>query len=363
MMQWGVRLGKKLTSPSNAATVTPQTAARRGVSKLKRKESRLAILYIFPGLGLLLLFRYWPLVFGGWMSLWKWGFIAEEFIGFGNYARIFLDEIIYYDELFGWQLGAIGQSIVVTIYYAIGTIPVALALSFIIAYVLYMNVPGKGVLRTIFFLPYITSQVAAAIVFKWIFHPNVGIANATLTSLGLQAQQWLTDPVPLFARWIAALGGEWPAWLPTALGGPTLALMIIMIFSIWGSLGFNIVIFMAGLANVPKELYEAARIDGARTIHTMRHVTLPLVSPMLFLLGIVSVIGAFESFNAFYIFSGGEGGPLGSTMSFPLYIFRSFYVHGQTGYAAAASMFLFAILLLLTWLQYRLGERRVHYQR
>lgn len=354
---------KSQTSQPEAAPGVPTPSTKKRHSKLKQKEMRLAVLYIFPALVLLLLFRYWPLIFGGWMSLWKWGFVAEDFIGLGNYARIFLKEIFYYDEMFGWQFGAIGQSLIVTIYYAIGTIPVSLALSFVIAYVLYLKIPGKSLLRTIFFLPYITSQVAAAIVFKWIVHPNVGIANATLTSIGLKAQQWLTDPVPLFVKWIEALGGQWPSWMPTALGGPTLALIIIMLFTIWGSLGFNIVVFMAGLANVPKELYEAARIDGARTVHTMRHVTLPLVSPMLFLLGIVSVIGAFESFNAFYVFSGGEGGPLGSTMSFPLYIFRSFYVYGQVGYAAAASMFLFAILLLLTWVQYRVGERRVHYQR
>jgi len=346
-----------------AAVEARERANRKSRSKRRRREAWIAALYVLPALALLVAFRFWPLAFGAWMSLWKWGFVPEGFVGFGNYARIFLEEIVYYDPLFGWQPGPIGQSLIVTVYYAVGTIPIALALSFVIAYVLYLNVPGKGLLRTIFFLPFITSQVAAAIVFKWIVHPNVGIANAVLGALGLPAQMWLTDPDPLLVKAVQGLGGEWPAWLPAALGGPTLALVIIMIFSIWGSLGFNIVVFMAGLANVPKELYEAARIDGARTVHTMRHVTLPLVSPMLFLLGIVSVIGAFESFNAFYVFSGGEGGPLGSTMSFPLYIFRSFYLYGQVGYAAAASMFLFGILLLLSWLQFRLGEKRVHYQR
>lgn len=363
-MQWGDRLGKMLTGRQKAMSIVTSKVARpRGVSKLKRKEAQLAWLYIFPGLALLLLFNYWPLLYGAWISLWDWGYIAEEFLGLGNYVRIFTEEIFYHDEFFGWQFGEIGHSIIVTIYYAIGTIPITLALSFIIAYVLYLNVPGKGILRTIFFLPFITSQVAAAIVFKWIFNQDIGVANATLTGMGLQAQKWLTDPVPLFEKWIVALGGEWPEWIPTALAGPSLALLLIMLFTIWGGLGFNIVIFMAGLANVPKELYEAARIDGARTVHTMRHVTLPLVSPMSFLLMIMAVIGSFESFNAFYVFSGGEGGPLGSTMSFPLYIFREFYVHGRTGYASAASMFLFAILLLLTWGQYRLGEKRVHYQR
>jgi multiple sugar transport system permease protein len=103
-------------------------------------------------------------------------------------------------------------------------------------------------------------------------------------------------------------------------------------------------------------------MDGARTPTLIRHVTLPMLSPMLFLLLIISVIGAFESFNAFYVFSGGEGGPLGTTMSLPLYIFRSFYVYGQVGYASALSICLFVVVLALTWIQYRFGEKRVHYQ-
>ena len=129
------------------------------------------------------------------------------------------------------------------------------------------------------------------------------------------------------------------------------------------SIGFNIIIFLAGMGNVSPELYEAAKIDGAGTLRIMRNVTWPLLSPMVFLLSIISVIGSFESFNAFYVISGGEGGPLGTTMSLPLYIFRTFYVYGQVGYASAISMFLFVIILALTWIQYKYGEKRVHYLR
>ncbi|WP_281889818.1 carbohydrate ABC transporter permease [Paenibacillus sp. YYML68] len=331
-------------------------------SKRRRKEALIGLAYALPALLLLVLFRYWPLVFGMWMSLWKWGYVPERFIGLDNYTRIFTEELIVQDPVAGLQLGAVGQSLLVTFYYALGTIPAALVLSFFIAYVLFQNFKGRGMVRTIFFLPFITSQVAAAIVFKWIFHPNVGIANAALESAGLARMNWLYDPDPVLMKLLHAFGGAWPEWLPQALAGPTLALLVIMLFSVWCTVGFNVVIFMAGLSSIPKELYEAARIDGARTPSLIRHVTVPLMMPMLFMLLIVSVIGAFESFNAFYVFSGGEGGPLGSTMSFPLYIFRSFYVYGQVGYAAAASMVLFGILLVLTWVQYKFGEKRVHYQ-
>jgi ABC-type sugar transport system permease subunit len=328
----------------------------------KRKEMVVGLCYALPALLLLICFRFWPLLFGMWMSLWKWGFVPEHFIGIDNYLRIFTEEIVVQDPQMGLQLGSIGNSLLVTVYYALGTIPVSLLLSFIIAYFLFQNVKGKSILRTIFFLPYITSQVAAAIVFKWIFHPNVGIANAALGSVGLPKQNWLIDSDPVLVKLVTLLGGKWPEWLPLQLGGPTLALLVIMLFTVWADIGFKIIIFMAGLSNIPKDLYEAARIYGARTMGVIRHVTLPLITPMLFMLLIVSVISSFESFNAFYVFSGGEGGPLGSTMSLPLYIFRSFYVNGQVGYAAAVSMILFCILLLFTWLQFRFGEKHVHYQ-
>lgn len=333
------------------------------LGKLKQKEARIGWLYALPALLFLALFQLWPMLFGLWMSFWKWGYVPEKFIGFDNYVRIFTREIFYIDPDRGFLIGEIGHSIIVTIYYAVGTIPIAIGLAFIIAYFLFQNIKGKAMLRTIFFLPYITSQVAAAIVFKWIFHPNVGIANAALEAVGLQKQNWLIDPEPLFSKLLSLIGLQWPSWLPIELGGPTYALLIIMLFTIWGSIGFNIVIFLAGLSNIPNELYEAAKIDGARTPALIRHVTLPLISPMLFLLMIISVIGAFESFNAFYVFTNGEGGPRGSTMSLPLYIFRAFYTYGQVGYATAVSMMLFVILLFLTWLQYKFGEKKVHYQR
>lgn len=332
---------------------------------LKRQEIKLGIMYAAPALLLLILFRFWPLAFGVYISFWKWGYIPEAFIGFQNYVRMFTRDIVYMDPALGLQIGKLGQSLLVTIYYAVGTIPISIIVSFFISYFLFhfFKQRGQGIFRTIFFLPYITSQVAAIMVFKWIFHPNVGVANAALTSVGLTAQEWLTDPEPLFSKLLNTVGMQWPESIPLELGGPSLGLIIIMLFAIWSSIGFNIVILLAGLSNIPKELYDAAKVDGANTFKLMRHVTLPMVSPMLFLLMVVSVIGSFESFNAFYVFSGGEGGPLGTTMSLPLYIFRNFYVYGQVGYASTLSILLFVILLVLTLLQRKILEKRVHYER
>lgn len=332
---------------------------------LRANEWKIAMLYALPAILLLLLFRFWPLFFGVYISFWKWSFVPEQFLGFENYVRMFTTDFVYYDPLFGWLIGDLAKSLLVTINYAVGTIPISIFLSFIIAYFLfnYFKKFGQGVFRTIFFLPYITSQVAAILVFKWIFHPNVGIANATLVKLNLPPQEWLTDPEPIFSKLLSIVGLSWPSVIPLELGGPSLALLIIMLFAIWSSIGFNVLIMLAGLSNIPKELYEAAKMDGANIFQLMRHITFPLLSPTLFLLLIVSVVGSFESFNAFYVFSGGEGGPLGSTMSLPLYIFRNFYVYKQVGYASALSVLLFVILFLLTWLQRKILEKRVHYDR
>lgn len=340
-----------------------QSTTKKGAAKLTRRQAWTGVAYALPALLLLFIFRFWPLAFGAWISLWKWGFVPEKFVGFGNFARIFEEGLIYKDALLGWQLGPIGNSLMVTVYYAAGTIPISIFLSFLLAYYLFQKIKGKGILRTVFFIPYITSQVAAGLVFKWIFHKNVGVANAGLESVGLPPQDWLSDPDPVFMQLARAFGGDWPSSIPTAFAGPSYALIVIMLFAIWSSVGFNIVIFLAGMGNVSPELYEAARVDGAGTVRIMRNVTWPLLSPMVFLLSIISVIGSFESFNAFYVISGGEGGPLGTTMSLPLYIFRTFYVYGQVGYASAISMFLFVIILSLTWIQYRYGEKRVHYLR
>lgn len=339
------------------------TKQKQRTSKFTRRQAWIGIAYALPALLLLFIFRFWPLVFGAWISLWKWGFVPEKFIGLDNFAKIFTEGLIYKDMLLGWQLGPVGNSLMVTVYYAIGTIPISIFLSFLLAFYLFQKIKGKGILRTIFFIPYITSQVAAGFVFKWIFHSNVGIANAGLERVGLQPQNWLSDPDPILVHIARMFGGQWPAYIPTGFAGPSYALIVIMLFTIWASVGFNIVIFLAGMSNVSPELYEAANIDGAGTLKIMRHVTWPLLSPMVFLLSIISVIGSFEAFNAFYVISGGDGGPLGTTMSLPLYIFRTFYVHGQVGYASAVSMFLFVIILSLTWIQYKYGEKRVHYLR
>ncbi len=328
-----------------------------------RRARGTGFLYVLPALAFLLLFDIWPIFFGFWMSLWRWGVKAEQFIGFGNYGRIFREELLQRSFDGTMQPGGVGNALLVTVYFALGTVPLTMAIGFGIAVLLFQNLRGRDLMRTIYFLPYITPVVAGAMVFAWIFNPQVGVANAVLQRFGIGPQQWLNDATPLLKHAASGLGITLFNHLPDAYAGPSVALACIILFTIWASVGFHTVIFLAGLSNIPGELYEAARLDGASGWQVTRAVTLPLLSPTIFFLAVVSTIGAFQGFNALFILSNGTGGPSGTTESITLHIFKNFYQRpDSTGYAAAVSFILFFILLGLTLVQFRVAGRKVHYQ-
>jgi len=328
-----------------------------------RWARRSGILYVLPALAFLLLFDIWPIFFGFWMSLWRWGVKAEQFIGFGNYGRIFHEELLQRSFDGSLQPGGVGNALLVTIYFVIGTVPLTMLLGFGIALLLFQNLRGRDLMRTIYFLPYITPVVAGAMVFAWIFNPQVGVANAVLRRFGIGPQQWLNDATPLLKHVASGLGIGIFKRIPDAYAGPSVALACVILFTIWASVGFHTVIFLAGLSNISGELYEAARLDGASGWQVTRTITIPLLSPTIFFLAVVSTIGAFQGFNALFILSNGTGGPSGTTESITLHIFKNFYQRpGSTGYAAAVSFILFFILLGMTLVQFRVAGRKVHYQ-
>jgi multiple sugar transport system permease protein len=242
----------------------------------------------------------------------------------------------------------------------LGTVPLTLALGFLIAVLLSRKIPGQTLYRVLFFTPYIVSPVAAAAVWRWIYHPQYGLANAVLTSLHLPPSRWLQEPQGILGWLGGAVGIDLPAWA----AGPSVALTAIMTVSIWHGIGFAVVVLMAGLATIPTEVTEAARLDGASGWPLLRHVTLPLLSPTLFFLLIVFTIRAFQTFNQIYVLTP-QGGPLGTTRNITMYIFSSFYQNTQRlgyGYGAAIAFILFGIILLLTVAQFRLVGERVHYR-
>ncbi len=173
------------------------TWARRLNVERKRTAGWAGLLYIVPALVLLILFEVWPLIFGGWISLWKWDILPVEFIGVDNYTRILKEGFITRDYAGRLTIGGVLHSLIVTFYYAAVTIPVAILGGFAIAYLLFRGRKGEGMLRTIYFLPHITASVAVTVVFAWMFDANAGVANAALEAVGLSPQTWLADPTPL----------------------------------------------------------------------------------------------------------------------------------------------------------------------
>jgi multiple sugar transport system permease protein len=191
-------------------------------------------------------------------------------------------------------------------------------------------------------------------IWRALFNPQFGVANEILGWVGLSPQQWLLEP-----RGVLCLmtGG----YIPPGVG-PSLALCCIIVFEIWHASGFMIVIFLAGLTAIPRELEESARIDGANALQVIRNVILPLLSPTIFFLAIVSVIKSFQAFNSFYALTGNGRGPVDSTQNVTVYIYSSFYEYQRLGYGAAVATLLCLAIVTLTLLQWRFVGRRVHYE-
>jgi multiple sugar transport system permease protein len=233
--------------------------------------------------------------------------------------------------------------------------------SLFVAYLLFQKIRGLSIYRTVFFLPYIVSSVAAGAVFTWIFNPRFGPVNMILDAIGIGGQKWLLEPRGIFELAGMYFGVQLPAWA----AGPSMALIAIMVFAIWQIMGFDIVVFLAGLGNIPNELYEAAKIDGASGRQLFRHITLPMLSPTTFFISVISIIGSFQAFNHIYVMtssSGGQvGGPLGTTSTLTIYMFRQFWDNQNMGYGSALAFVLFGIILALTVFQNQVVEKRVHY--
>ncbi len=348
------------------AVDTRDAAALRLRRNRRRRRDHIwrPVAYLAPTLILLGVFDVYPIFLAAWISLWRWGIRAERFIGLDNYRRIGA-------ELAGGAAGApgeVGNSLLVTGFFVVGTVPLTIVIAFAVANMLYARVRFLTALRTAYFVPYITSTVAAGLAFVWLFNPQVGVLNALLNVFGLPAQQWLLDPTPIVPKLLGALNLGWANSLPGVLAGPSVALSCVIVFSVWNTLGFAVVIILAGLVAINPELREAARIDGANPWQMATRVTLPLVSPTLFFLLVVSTIRAFQTFNEVYVLTGGggygakAGAPLDTTLTLPVLVFRYLYERpGSVGYSAALSMLLFALLLALTLLQFRTAGRRVHY--
>lgn len=321
--------------------------ANRGPSRRVR-EALLAYVLLAPSAAVLIGFGFVPLVNALLLSFREWRSQPGPFVGLANYQRAFTQEPEFW------------QSMSVTVWYVLGTVPATLILGYLLAELLHTRLRGMGFYRTLFFLPYVVSPVAAAAVWKWILNPTFGVATAAVAPLGWKPQ-WLLEETGVFRMLAQSVHLSVPDWA----AGPSLALVCIIGVSIWHGLGFSVVVLLAGLTTIPAEVTEAARLDGARGWALLRQVKIPLLSPTLFFLLVVFTIRAFQTFTQIYVMSiDGRGGPAGTTRNITLYIFESFNVNAPRlgpGYGSAVAMVLFVIILLLTLLQFRVLGKKVHY--
>ncbi len=326
---------------------TPPTRAMNQLrSATRRRIHWTAYLYILPAFAIITIFHILPVFYAIYVSLNKGAINKFQFVGLDQYVRALSGADFW-------------NALVTTFVYALLTMPLTMALGLFFAYLLYQPfVKARGLFRAIFFLPYVVSTVGSAIVWAFVFDPRSGLANFVLTRLGLPALRWLIEPSGVGELIAKQLNTTIPSWA----NGPSLALIAISIFSIWQMLGYDIVIFLAGLTNISSELYEAARIDGANGIQLFRHITLPLLAPTTFFVIVISVIGSLQSFNHIFAMNKASaqslGGPLGSTSTLTVYMFDQLYSYSNYGYASAIAILLSLIILAFTLFNFRVLDRR-----
>lgn len=242
----------------------------------------------------------------------------------------------------------------ITLMFVVGVVPLQLGIGLALAYMLFQNLKGKAFFRVAYFLPYIMPFAATSVVFNILFsHRPTSPANQLFTSLGLPLQKWLLEPTGVVEL---AFGVGVPAWL----AGPSLALVVIILYSAWTYIGYCTVVFLAGLGNISPELYEAARIDGASGWDIFRLITLPLLSPTTFFLSLIAIIGTFQAFTQIWIMRTPAASSSVDTVG--VYIFETVRsTDPNMGYASALSLVLFVIILIFTLLQNRLAGSKVFY--
>ncbi len=318
-----------VAAPTVAATkALTQSRRRLGLSDwLRRPRARqdliTAFLFLLPSLIVFGVFTYYALGFNVYLSTVRWNFIApvKVNVGLENYQRLFADRRF-------WTV------VRNTFYYALGSVSLGMILGLGLALLLNQQIKARSFFRTLIFSPYITTIAAIALLWIWIFDPTYGLFNYILGLVGIDGPRWLTD-----VKW---------------------AMPALIIMNVWRTMGYDMVIFLAGLTAIPTEFYEAAEIDGANRIARFRYITLPLLSPTTFFIMVTSLIGALQVFDQVAVMT--AGGPVDATKVFNYYIYEQAFAYFRAGNGAAVAMVLFVIILALTGFQFLFSRRWVHYE-
>jgi multiple sugar transport system permease protein len=301
-----------------------------------------AYLYLYPAFLILSVFHILPVIYSFVLSLYRDKSIyATEFVGRANYVRL------WYDDQFWASLKYTG-------WFVLGSVPLSIVLSLGIALLLNTAISGKGLYRTIYFLPVITSIAAISVVWKWLYNSEYGLLNHWL---GWERFDWLQQNQGIFEAMAERWGWRLPWFLPE---GPSVAMIAVIIMSVWKGLGYNAIIFLAGLQNIPKDLYEVATIDGATPWMSFKNITWPLLSPTTYFILVVTTISSFQVFAQIWMLY--DGMPSESTRVIVMLLYDTAFKSNNFGYASAIAYALFGIIFSLTMVQRKLAESRVHYQ-
>jgi multiple sugar transport system permease protein len=283
-------------------------------------RERSAYGFLAPGLILFSIFTVFALGFAFYLTFREWNILEPEkpFIGLQNYQDLVHDKDF-------------GRSIINTAYFTGASVPLGMLVGLAVALLLNQPIRGRGILRTLYFLPTVTPFVVSAIIWKWLYNGDFGLFNYYLlkTHLITQPLVWLSDK--------------------------NLAMPAVVLMSVWSSVGFSMVVYLAALQAIPNDLYEAARIDGAGSWARLRYVTLPMLRPSTLFLMVMGIIGSFQVFTQIYIMT--SGGPLNRTTTMVYYIYEAAFKFYEMGYASTLAYALFLMLLVFTALQLRLYRR------
>lgn len=295
---------------------------KTGVSRRTKSNIKWGLLFCSPAIAGLLIFTAYPVMRTVQASFTSASMLTPgRFLGLENYANLFSD-------------GMFWRSLGNTVYILVWSVPLGIVVAVGLALLLNLNVRGRSIYRVLFFIPSIVPLVATAVIWYYVFNPQYGILNSMLGSIGVTGPSWLNDP----------------AWSKPAL----------IIIAVWG-VGNLMVIMLAGVQDVPVELYEQAKLDGAGVLSRFRHVTVPFMSPHLLFALVIGLIAGFQYFTEVFVITSGDGRPAGSTMVAGLYLYQNLFAFYKVGYASAFALLLFLLCAISAVIVFRTVGRRVYY--
>jgi multiple sugar transport system permease protein len=302
-------------------------------------------IFVAPALAVLSVFIFWPISQAFWLSFHEWSVItpAKPFIGLDNY-RTFFDHPDFEIALRN------------TIWFSVGVVPVQTFLGLVLAVIANRKLRGIAFYRVAFYFPSISSSVVISVIFLWLYQQN-GLINLLLRKIGFGTPQppWLGNPKGVIQMALNGIGiDNVNPWL----AGPSVALLSIMIMNIWTTMGSMMVIFLAGLQDIPGEVYEAAEIDGANKRQMFWHMTVPLLRPVVFFTATLGFIGTFQVFDQIFVMTPG-GSPAKTTLTLGYLIYQNAFQNFRMGYASAMAVVLFAIILTIYFIQRRFIGREI----